>query len=128
MMPQPATRSNRQGCDTLRLLPSILGGSSACPSITALSINPHGNLTGGSIFFSILGPKHVELLHELIPAVNTIAALGNPGNENFQLGAADIRAAADALGDPQDLELADDVAKGDGAVSGHDYHIGIFYG
>jgi putative tryptophan/tyrosine transport system substrate-binding protein len=58
---------------------------------------PNGNLTGVSIFFSILGPKHVELLHELLPAVNTIAALGNPGNENFQADAADIRAAADAL-------------------------------
>jgi hypothetical protein len=26
---------------------------------------PNGNLTGVSLFFSILGPKHVELLHEL---------------------------------------------------------------
>jgi putative tryptophan/tyrosine transport system substrate-binding protein len=58
---------------------------------------PNGNLTGVSIFFSIFGPKHVELLHELLPVVNTIAMLGNPGNENFQLYATDIRAAADAL-------------------------------
>jgi putative tryptophan/tyrosine transport system substrate-binding protein len=58
---------------------------------------PNGNLTGVSIFFSIFGPKHVELLHELLPVVNTIAVLGNPSNENFQLYATDIRAAADAL-------------------------------
>ena len=58
---------------------------------------PNGNLTGVSIFFSIFGPKHVELLHELLPVLNTIAMLGNPGNENFQLYATDIRAAADAL-------------------------------
>src|SRR6516225_30708 len=58
---------------------------------------PNGNLTGVSIFFSIFGPKHVELLHELFPVLNTIAMLGNPGNENFQLYATDIRAAADAL-------------------------------
>ena len=58
---------------------------------------PNGNLTGVSILFSILGPKHVELLHELLPAVNTIAVLGNPSNENFQLDTPDIRAAADAL-------------------------------
>jgi len=58
---------------------------------------PNSNLTGVSILFSILGPKHVELLHELLPAVNTIAVLGNPSNENFQLDMPDIRAAADAL-------------------------------
>jgi len=58
---------------------------------------PNGNLTGVSIFFSIFGPKHVELLRELLPVLNTIAMLGNPGNENFQLYATDIRAAADAL-------------------------------
>jgi putative tryptophan/tyrosine transport system substrate-binding protein len=58
---------------------------------------PNGNLTGVSIFFSIFGPKHVELLHELVPVINAIAVLGNPGNENFQFDATDIRAAADAL-------------------------------
>ena len=58
---------------------------------------PNGNLTGVSIFFSIFGPKHVELLHELLPVANTIAMLGNPGNENFELYATNIRAAADAL-------------------------------
>jgi putative tryptophan/tyrosine transport system substrate-binding protein len=57
---------------------------------------PNGNLTGVSIFFSILGPKHVELLHELFPTV-TIGLLGNPGNANFQLDVPDIRAAAHAL-------------------------------
>jgi putative tryptophan/tyrosine transport system substrate-binding protein len=58
---------------------------------------PHGNLTGMSIVGVVLGPKHVELLHELVPSANTIALLGNPGNPNFQPHAPDIRAAADAL-------------------------------
>jgi putative tryptophan/tyrosine transport system substrate-binding protein len=58
---------------------------------------PNGNLTGVSIFFSILGPKHVELLHELLPAVNAIAVLGNPSNENFQLDTTNIRSATDGL-------------------------------
>jgi putative tryptophan/tyrosine transport system substrate-binding protein len=58
---------------------------------------PNGNLTGVSMFFSILGPKHVELLHELLPAVSAIALLGNPNNENFQPAVPDIRAAADTL-------------------------------
>jgi putative ABC transport system substrate-binding protein len=58
---------------------------------------PGGNLTGMTAYFSVAGPKRVELLHELLPTVNAIAALGNPSNENFQLDTPDIRAAADAL-------------------------------
>jgi putative ABC transport system substrate-binding protein len=50
-----------------------------------------------SIFFGVLGPKRVELLHELLPAGKTVAVLGNPRHPNFQLDTPDIRAAADAL-------------------------------
>ena len=35
---------------------------------------PNGNLTGMSVSFSVPGPKRVELLHELLPAINTTAA------------------------------------------------------
>jgi hypothetical protein len=58
---------------------------------------PTGNLTGMTAYFSVAGPKRVELLHELLPAVNAMAVLGNPSNENFQLDTPDIRAAAGAL-------------------------------
>jgi putative ABC transport system substrate-binding protein len=64
---------------------------------------PNGNLTGVSIFLTALGPKRVELLHELLPAVDTIALLGNPANANFQPDVPNIRAAADAL--KQHLEI-----------------------
>jgi len=57
----------------------------------------NNNLTGMSIFISALGPKHVELLHELLPAVNTLGLLGNPGNLNFQADLSEIRAAAHVL-------------------------------
>jgi ABC-type uncharacterized transport system substrate-binding protein len=42
---------------------------------------PESNLTGMSIFFSVLGPKRVELLHEFLPAENIIAL---PGNVNIK--------------------------------------------
>jgi putative tryptophan/tyrosine transport system substrate-binding protein len=64
---------------------------------------PTGNLTGMSIFFSVLGPKRVELLHELLPAANTIALLANPGNVNIKTDEPQIRAAADRL--KQHLEV-----------------------
>jgi putative tryptophan/tyrosine transport system substrate-binding protein len=58
---------------------------------------PKGNLTGVSAFLSVLGPKRVELLHELLPAANTIALLANPGNVNIKTDEPEIRAAADRL-------------------------------
>ena len=64
---------------------------------------PKGNLTGMSIFISVLGPKRVELLHELLPAANTIALLANPGNANTKTDEPEIWAAADHL--KQHLEL-----------------------
>jgi putative ABC transport system substrate-binding protein len=64
---------------------------------------PNSNLTGVSMFSTDLGPKHVELSHELLPAVSVIALLGNPNNANFQPTVPAILAAADAL--KQRLEL-----------------------
>jgi putative ABC transport system substrate-binding protein len=64
---------------------------------------PKGNLTGMSGFLSILGPKRVELLHELLPAANTIALLANPGNVNIKTDEPEILAAADRL--KQHLEV-----------------------
>jgi putative tryptophan/tyrosine transport system substrate-binding protein len=64
---------------------------------------PKDNLTGISLFFSVLGPKRVELLHELLPAENTIALLANPGNVNSKTDEPEIRAAADRL--KQHLEV-----------------------
>jgi putative tryptophan/tyrosine transport system substrate-binding protein len=58
---------------------------------------PNSNLTGVSIFANDLGPKDVELLHELLPAVSAIALLGNPNNANLKTDAPDIQAAADTL-------------------------------
>jgi putative tryptophan/tyrosine transport system substrate-binding protein len=58
---------------------------------------PTGNLTGASFLMSVLGPKHVELLHELLPAINAIALVGNPSNANFQADVPDIQTAADTL-------------------------------
>ena len=64
---------------------------------------PTGNRTGTSVFLTVLGPKRVELIPELLPGVDTIALLGNPDNANFQPDLPDIHAAADAL--KQRLEI-----------------------
>ena len=48
---------------------------------------PKDNLTGVSAFLSVLGPKRVELLHELLPTADTIALLANPSNVNIKTDA-----------------------------------------
>jgi putative ABC transport system substrate-binding protein len=64
---------------------------------------PGGNLTGMFTLVSALGPKQLELLHEMLPSAGTIAFLVNTDNPNVQADAPEIRAAADALG--QRLEV-----------------------
>jgi hypothetical protein len=43
-------------------------------------VTRRGNLTGVSISNTELGPKQLELLHELVPTASTIALLVNPTN------------------------------------------------
>jgi putative tryptophan/tyrosine transport system substrate-binding protein len=59
---------------------------------------PPGNLTGVYDRVANLGPKHLELLHELLPTVSNIVSLLNPGNPNAHACALQTQAAADALG------------------------------
>jgi putative ABC transport system substrate-binding protein len=42
--------------------------------------HPHGNLTGVTVLFGPLGPKRLEVLHELMPDAVTIAMLINSNN------------------------------------------------
>ena len=59
---------------------------------------PSGNLTGVYTLVAGLGPKHLDLLHELLPTASMIVSLLNPGNPNAQVYALQMQAAADALG------------------------------
>ena len=59
---------------------------------------PGGNLTGVTGLISILGPKRLELLRELLPSTSTIALLVNPNNPNVGADAPETEAAAKALG------------------------------
>jgi len=59
---------------------------------------PVGNLTGVSYFLSELGPKRLELLHELVPTATVIAYLVNPTNPVTESDTRSVQAAAGALG------------------------------
>jgi putative ABC transport system substrate-binding protein len=57
---------------------------------------PGGNLTGVSNLNVELGPKRLELLHELVPTATIIAFLVNPANRNAESQTRDLQAAARA--------------------------------
>jgi putative ABC transport system substrate-binding protein len=73
------------------------GVDPAAAGLVASLHQPGGNLTGVTGFNAQLGPKRLELLHELVPAATTIAVLVNPtGNPGPAVR--DIQAAARLLG------------------------------
>jgi putative ABC transport system substrate-binding protein len=60
---------------------------------------PGGNLTGATMLTGELGPKRLELLHELVPTAHVVAALVNPANPTAaEPNTRDLQAAARVLG------------------------------
>jgi putative ABC transport system substrate-binding protein len=59
---------------------------------------PRGNATGINVIAAELEAKRLGLLHELVPAGGTIAALLNPKNPNFETQSKDVQAASRAIG------------------------------
>jgi putative ABC transport system substrate-binding protein len=60
--------------------------------------HPGGNLTGITSLNVEIGPKRLELLHELAPTAAVIAVLINPTDPNAEAPSRDLQAAARALG------------------------------
>jgi putative ABC transport system substrate-binding protein len=59
---------------------------------------PGGNITGVTELGVELGPKRLELLHELAPTATITALLVNPTNPNAETQSRDLQAAARTLG------------------------------
>jgi len=59
---------------------------------------PGANLTGVSALGDSLGPKRLELLHEIAPTVTEVGALFNPGNGSNEFQFRDLSMGARALG------------------------------
>jgi putative tryptophan/tyrosine transport system substrate-binding protein len=65
--------------------------------VTSLN-RPGGNATGVNLYASELTPKRLELLHELVPRADKVAALLNPKTRAAQLERPDLERAAQKLG------------------------------
>jgi putative ABC transport system substrate-binding protein len=59
---------------------------------------PGSNITGAVGLNVELGPKQLELLHEMVPAASIVALLVNPTNPNAETVSRDLQAAARTLG------------------------------
>jgi putative ABC transport system substrate-binding protein len=59
---------------------------------------PGGNITGQAAQNAELGPKRLQLLHEVVPSATTLALLVNPTNPNAETVSRDLHTAARTLG------------------------------
>jgi putative tryptophan/tyrosine transport system substrate-binding protein len=75
------------------------GGDPVQSGLIASLNSPGGNITGVTNLTAELEPKRLELLHELVPAVDVIAVLVNPAYQDVhQLRVNEIEAATRAFG------------------------------
>jgi len=95
-MDVPATFAAKAATETIPIV-FVIGADPVKVGLVDSLSRPKGNLTGMSGFLSVLGPKRVELLHELLPTADSIALLANPGNVNIKTDEPEIRAAGDRL-------------------------------
>jgi putative ABC transport system substrate-binding protein len=66
--------------------------------LVASLARPGGNVTGITDLTAEMGPKHLEILHELAPAARRIALLVNLSNPNAESMSREVAAAARILG------------------------------
>ena len=77
----------------------VTGGDPVALGLVAGLNRPGGNLTGVATLTVELGPKQLEVLHELVPTATIIALLVNPTNAtNAEKLSRDLQAAAPTLG------------------------------
>jgi putative ABC transport system substrate-binding protein len=77
----------------------LTGADPVLSGLVASLNRPGGNLTGVSTLTAELGPKLLELLHDVVPTAEIIGLLVNPTNQPLaESSARNIQAAADALG------------------------------
>jgi putative ABC transport system substrate-binding protein len=93
----------------------VLGSDPVAVGLVASLNRPGGNLTGVTTLNVEVGPKRLELLHELLPTATIIGLIVNPTNPIGVTEPKDLETAASALGlqlhvvrasNPRDLDIA----------------------
>jgi putative ABC transport system substrate-binding protein len=76
----------------------MMGADPVGAGFVANLSRPGGNLTGATILAVELGAKLLEVLHELLPNADVVAALVNPASPNAETTLRELRVAANTLG------------------------------
>jgi putative tryptophan/tyrosine transport system substrate-binding protein len=93
----PAAHAAKAATTTIPVV--FLVGADPVKSGLVASLNqPGGNLTGVGFLANALGPKLLEVLHELVPKAMAVGMLVNPGSPNADADTREIQAAARLLG------------------------------
>jgi putative tryptophan/tyrosine transport system substrate-binding protein len=102
----PPAFAAKAGTTTIPIV-FITGSDPVQIGLVASLHHPGSNVTGVSLFTSLLVAKRLELLRELLPAATTIAFLVNPSNSNAEPDTKVARTAARTLGEQLVVVSAD---------------------
>jgi putative ABC transport system substrate-binding protein len=92
-----AALTAKAATSTIPIVFGIAANPVALGLVAALN-RPGGNLTGVTVLAAELGPKKLELLHELVPKTARVALIVNPANRNAEAQSTELKAAALTLG------------------------------
>jgi putative ABC transport system substrate-binding protein len=93
----PAVLAAKAATTTIPIVFSTAANPADVGLVASLN-RPGGNLTGVTNVAVELGPKQLELMHEMVPKATVIALLLNPTNPNAETQSRDLQAAARTLG------------------------------
>jgi len=93
---EPSAQAAKAATSSIPIL-FITGGDPVKLGLVASLNRPGGNVTGVSSFYSVLGPKRLALLQELVPKIAKVGVVANPGFANTEEETKDVLAAGLAL-------------------------------
>jgi putative ABC transport system substrate-binding protein len=92
-----AALASKAATTTIPIVFSIAADPVAIGLVASLN-RPGGKLTGITNLNTELGPKRLELMHELVPTASMIAVLVNPANRNAETLSRELPEAARTMG------------------------------